>query len=228
MIATYLFITDIHGVSSMRLHRELNIKQQHAWHMLHRLREALKDAHLPFTGPTEIDELYFGAKEGFKHKKNRLNIGRGVAGKIPIIAVKDRKTKQIYAEVPSSTKKPVVQKFVRDHVSAGAKIFTDEHKSYVGLEVDYRHESVKHRLGEYVRYDDLELIHTNGIESFWSRFKCGQHGTYYKMSIKHLDRYAKELAGRYNIRELDTDDQLKSVVRSMDGKKLPYKELIAA
>ena len=225
-IATYLFVTDIHGISSMALHRGLKIKQVHAWHMLHRLREAFNDSHLPFTGPVEADEASVGGKEKFKHKKNKLNKGRGSVGKATIIAVKDRKTNLIYAEAISSREKDIIHRFVKENVAKGAKLFTDEHKSYGGLEEEYKHEKVRHKVGEYVRYGEVDLIHTNGVESFWTKFNRGHHGTYCKMSTKHLDRYAKEFAGRHNLRELDTEDQIKSVIRSMDGKRLPYKELI--
>ena len=38
--ATYLFVTSLKGVSSMKLHRDLKVTQKTAWFMLHRLREA--------------------------------------------------------------------------------------------------------------------------------------------------------------------------------------------
>ena len=78
-------------------------------------------------------------------------------------------------------------------------------------------------ISEYVR----NQAHTNGIESFWSMLKCGYHGTYHHMSPKHLGRYIEEFAGRHNVRELDTVDQMGWLVRGMRGKRLPYKELIA-
>ena len=82
---------------------------------------------------------------------------------------------------------------------------------------------VKHSVGEYVR----EQIHTNGIESFWSMLKRAHKGVYHKMSVKHLHRYVNEFAGRHNIRELDTMDQMASVVAGMIGKRLMYKNLTA-
>ena len=47
------------------------------------------------------------------------------------------------------------------------------------------------------------------------------------MSVKYLGRYVDEFAGRHNSRPKDTIDQMSSIVRNMDGKKLPDKELVA-
>ncbi len=55
-IGLYLHLTNIKGISSMRLHRELGITQKSAWFMLHRLREASKSDPIPFSGPVETDE----------------------------------------------------------------------------------------------------------------------------------------------------------------------------
>ena len=67
---------------------------------------------------------------------------------------------------------------------------------------------------------------TNGVESFWAMLKRGYDGTFHNISDKHLDRYVNEFAGRHNVRELDTIEQMKEVVRGMIGKKLEYKDLV--
>ncbi len=41
-IAIYLFATNLKGVSSMKLHRDLDIAQKKAWHLAHRLRKAFE------------------------------------------------------------------------------------------------------------------------------------------------------------------------------------------
>ena len=56
--------------------------------------------------------------------------------------------------------------------------------------------------------------------------KRGYDGTFHNISDKHLDRYVNEFAGRHNVRELDTIEQMKEVVRGMIGKKLEYKDLV--
>ena len=71
------------------------------------------------------------------------------------------------------------------------------------------------------------MAHSQGIESFWSLLKHGHVGTYHYMSAKHLQRYANEFAGRHNIRETDTIDQMKAVVAGLVGKRLCYRDLVA-
>ena len=54
-IAVYLMSTSLKGVSSMKLHRDLEITQMSAWHLAMRLRKALEGdgANLPFVGPDD-------------------------------------------------------------------------------------------------------------------------------------------------------------------------------
>ena len=87
----------------------------------------------------------------------------------------------------------------------------------------YDHKVVVHSVKEYAR----ETGHTNGIESFRAMFERGYKGTYHKMSEKHLQRYANEFAGRHNARPLDIIDQMESMVKNMEGKRLKFKDLVA-
>ena len=65
------------------------------------------------------------------------------------------------------------------------------------------------------------------MESFWSMLKRGYHGTYHRMSPKHLGRYIAEFEGRHNDRPKDTVEQMRAMVRGLEGKRLRYKDLIA-
>ncbi|MCY4479101.1 MAG: IS1595 family transposase [Rhodospirillales bacterium] len=110
--------------------------------------------------------------------------------------------------------------FIGAHAAPGAVIYTDEARVYQSLP---NHETINHGRGEYVR----DGVSTNGIESFWSMLKRGYHGTYHHMSAKHLDRYVTEFAGRHNVREADTVDQMAHMAQGMVGKRLRYRDLIA-
>ena len=219
VIAFYLMSTNLKGVSSMKLHRDLDITQKTSWYMVHRIRESWKAHEDMVAGPVEVDETYIGGKERNKHADKKNKSGRGPVGKTPVVGMKDRSTKKVQAEVVEHTDKDTLQGFVTERVEPGAAIYTDDHRGYIGLS---NHESVKHSVREYVR----DQVHTNGIESFWALLKRGYMGTYHKMSKKHLHRYVNEFAGRHNVRSLDTIEQMVMLALGMVGKRLRYGDLI--
>ena len=219
-IAIYLLTTNLKGVSSMKLHRDLGRTQKTAWHLAHRLREAWSHEGFAFAGPVEVDETYIGGKEKNKHGTKKLNAGRGAVGKVAVIGMKDRDTNRVTAMSIQGTDKSTLQGFVLGQVAPGTQVFTDDHGGYHGLP---NHQTVKHSVGEYVD----GMAHTNGIESFWAMLRRGYHGTFHQISPEHLDRYVNEFAGRHNIRVEDTAVQMAAMVQGMTGKRLKYRDLIA-
>jgi len=221
-IAMYLVTTNLKSVSSLKLHRDLGITQQAAWHMLHRIRKAYMDSdEEPFDGEVEVDESYFGGKEANKHAKKKLKAGRRAVGKTAVVGMKDRKSNRVKAEVVKRTDRRTLQLFVLRSTSAFSTVYNDDALAYRGL--PRQHVTVRHSVGEYVR----RQAYTNGLESFWATMKRGYHGVYHHMTPKHLHRYLAEFQGRHNNRPLDTEEQMRAIVEGSIGKLPRYKDLIA-
>lgn len=226
--AIYLELTNLKGVSAMKLHRDLDVSYPTAWFMLHRIREAFADVRMAFEGPVEVDESYFGGKRANMSTARRKELegtGRGPVGKTAVVGMKDRATKQVVAKVIDRTDGETLRGFVDDHAAPDAPLYTDDATAYRGT--GREHETVKHSAAEYVRYLEGATVHTNGIESLWSMLKRAHKGVYHRLSAKHLQRYVDMFAGRQNVRELDTLAQMQHVVAAMVGRRLMYRDLVA-
>ena len=222
-LSFYYVTTNLKGVSSLKLSRDLGITQKSAWHMLHRIRLALKidDDVEPFDGEVEVDESYFGGKRKNMHYSKRKHLtGRGTAGKTAVVGIRQRGTKRVRAKVVGDTKMATLQSFVLKHTTPDATVYTDEASAYMGI--PRNHAWVNHGVGEYVN----DKASTNGMESFWSTMKRGLHGVYHNISPKHLDRYIAEYSGKAEIRDMDTADQMAAMARNGVGKRLRYEDLI--
>ena len=219
VFAVYLLTTNLKGISSMKLHRELGITKKSAWHLAHRLRDSFASGSERMAGPVEVDKAYFGGRNANKHADKKIKNANGTVGKTAVVGMKDRRINQVQATAVERPNQETLQAFVNARKKEGAKVYCDEHGGYIGLE---NHGVVKHSVGEYVK----EQAHTNGIASFWSMLKRVYVGTYHQMSVKHLDRYVSEFAGRHT-RPLDTNEQMECIAQGLVGKHLRYQDLIA-
>ena len=209
------------GISSNQLHRMLGITLKSAWHLSHRIREAMRSGGLaPMggsgSGTVEIDETFIGQKKDMPKPRG------GFAHKHAILSLVQRGSEVRSFHIDNATAREITP-IVNANVAKEAKIMTDDGRHYSKQFSDYEsHETVRHSLGEYV----VGQVHTNTVEGYFSIFKRGMRGTYQHCSEKHLHRYLAEFDFRYNARiALGIDDQQRAAkaLEGVKGKRLTYR-----
>jgi transposase-like protein len=228
LASTWMLTNCKNGISSYEIGRDLKVTQRTAWFMMHRIRMAVHDESFgsKLGGEVEADETFIGGKARNMHKSKRERVITGTGGKDKTVVMgMMERGGEVRAFVVDNRRKPEIQKQVREHVEAGAAIFSDELKSYDGLEDDYRHAVINHAV-EYVNGN----IHTNGMENFWSLLKRGLHGTYVSVEPFHLFRYLDEQMFRHNNRAtkdnpLTESDRFHLAMSQIVGKRLTFAQL---
>src|SRR5438094_23352 len=224
LVALWMIVNDKNGISSWEVARALGVTQKTAWFMNHRIRLALQNGTFEkMTGEVEVDETFIGGKARNMHiaQRKRRITGTGTKDKVAVMGILERGG-EVRTVVVDNRKKQTLQAEVKEHVEAGAALYSDDLKSYDGLEGEYAHQVINHAVS-YVE----GAVHTNTLENFWSLLKRGLHGTYVSVEPFHLFRYLDEQAFRYNHRkELNDGDRFSLVISQIVGKRLTYKELI--
>lgn len=221
--AIYLATAHKKGISSHQLGRDLGCTQKTAWHLLHRIREGMRDKNPQMlTGTIQADETFMGGKNKNRHadKKVKESQGRSVKDKTPVFGLMNEG--QVKNNVVSDTKATTLKPIIAEMVQKGAIIVTDEWGAYNNLSKDYQHEVVKHNANEFV---NEKGHHTNGLEGYWSLFKRGVYGIYHSVSAKHLNRYCDEFAYRFNTRNVNDTERFSLSLTQMEG-RLTYNQLV--
>jgi len=249
-IAIYIFSSHKKGISSLQLGRDLGITQKSAWFVLSRLRANFQaNPELVFEGIVEADETFVGGKNKNRHANKKIegSQGRSAADKTPVIGLAQKQVIEIVerphkvipgktvkekiviqpslvsCNVVSDTSAETLQPILLSQVKADSKIVTDAYRSYIGLDKDFNHVSIKHTEGNYITIGE---DHTNTIEGFWSLLKRGIVGIYHNVSPKHLHKYCDEFVYRYNSRKISDSERFSISLLGAEN-RLTYKQLIA-
>jgi transposase-like protein len=225
--AIWLLANAKNGISSMELHRALGVTQKTAWHMLHRVRAAMKIRSFDkLQGDVEIDETFVGGK--LKNRRRPLpgpsgNKRVGPVGKTPVLGLIERDGSARAFVVPDVKKKTLVPNIVAN-VAPESTIYTDSLQSYRHLGSHFRgHAWVDHAFA-YVQ----GKAHVNSVESFWALLKRGLRGTYIATRPFHLDKYVDEAVFRWNGREGNDGTRFRDALMKAEGTRLTYRDLKAA
>jgi transposase-like protein len=152
------------------------------------------------------------------NKRTEGTQGRSTKTKTPLAVLVERDGNSRAMKVVSTDSKTLKQN-LRQNVDKSARIMTDEHNAYTGLEKEFAgHETVNHRAGEYVNGD----VYTNTAESWIALLKRGIMGSFHHVSEEHLDRYANEFAFRWNNRKVSDGERAVIAIKGIEGKRLYY------
>ena len=230
-LAAWLMGRDKRGVSALFLARELGLRYETAWLMAHKLRHGLAerpDALLD--GMVEVDESYYGGRgkpesrgRGMANANKSLLVlavekvavapGKGVKGS-GFVAGRAR-----LAILPRANAEQLGG-FVRAAVTPGARLLTDDFKGYAGLGAVYQHQPTVQGQGKNAE-TQMPIIHV-----LFSNLKTWLNGTYHGVSAKHLPRYGREWAYRFNRRRRIDDRGDFVLSRAMARPTITYRQLI--
>jgi len=222
MMAMWLIANCKNGVSSCEVARDLGITQKSAWHMLQRIRLAMRVGSFEkLGGHVEVDETFIGGKARNMHRSDRARKihGTGGMGKVAVMGLLERHGEVRTCVVPNVRRKSL-RREINKHIEPGSMVYSDALKSYNDLNNDYIHNVINHA-EKYVQGN----VHTNGIENFWALLKRGLSGTYISVEPFHLFRYLDEQSFRFNKRKLSDGERFSIVAKQVIGRRLTYAEL---
>ncbi len=153
-----------------------------------------------FHGIVEMDETFIGGKP---RKDNRVEDrvpsprGRGTS-KTPVVGALERGGR-VYAQMANgSTDLDSIGlgEFIRRFIKLdGTVLMTDESPSYRSVGRHMFHAVINHSMA-FVE----GMVHTNGIEGFWSLVKRAWIGQHHHYSEKYMPLYLAEACFKYNHR----------------------------
>ena len=214
--AVYLMASTRCGISAKQIQRETGVTYKTAWRMFKQIRSMLTDdKQSPIGGfgrKVEMDETYYGSRsEGTR--------GRGTK-KTPVVGMVQRKG-EVRAFVAADVKSDTLRGLVKEHVLPRTMVFTDDFKSYNGLDArGYTHRRINHSEKVYVNGD----VHTNTIEGFWSLIKRGIGGVYHNVGRHYLQTYLNEYSFRYN-RRFDVQPMFVSFLHQIEKRDVVVRQM---
>jgi transposase-like protein len=214
-LAAYLMGRDKRGVSAKFLQRELGIAYQTAWTMAHKLRHGLgEDRGRPLRGFLEADETFIGGRGDPNSRgrgTNNPNKSVVVAAVEKVPAPNNKKGHAVkrqhgfFAGAARLTVLPAASgaelgAFVKANVAAGSHLLSDGFAGY---------RSQQAALGDHLKH--TPIVQDRGanaaeffpiIHTLFSNIKAWLAGTHHGVSAKHLPRYLREWAYRFNRRNV--------------------------
>ncbi|MFL6240065.1 MAG: IS1595 family transposase [Actinomycetes bacterium] len=237
-IRTWLFVifefcAAKNSISAWEISRKYEITNESAWHMLHRIREAMKREPVAglFTGTVAADETWVGGKPGNWSNKKRREAkadqhkwARPKTDKPAVMALVNKETGEVRSRVIPDVTGDTLAKVLREEADLeNTTLVTDEAKGYRPVGAQFAdHKRVNHSARRYVNKDGAT---TNAAESYFSQLKRSIDGTHHHVSKEHLARYLAQFDFMRTWCETDDSDRMRGVIQQVAGRRLTYKPL---
>ena len=195
------------SASSHQLARDLRLNKSTAWSMAHRIRKAMQQGDVLLRGIVEADETFVGGKAK-RWPDKELRTKRGVE-KMTYLGAVEREGSVVVKIADGVTKprdgkmKDLIPEFIEGVVDkSDVKLVSDGFSAYNSLGKIMSHYTAKSKEEEPLT-TDIESLHTNSIEGFWTLIKQAWYGIHHRYTRKYAPLYIAETTFRYNHRHDD-------------------------
>lgn len=216
--------SDKGGLAATTIMRDYGLSYTTAWHMLHKIRNAMGfENHKELSGTVEVDEYYAGGSLKNMHYDKKLEVKEKTYQNKKLLQGFVERNGDLVIRTVSDMTESTLNAGVLRYVKTGSTLYSDDNQSYQKLPPLYNRGIVVHSKGRYVDKDNKSL-YTNTIECGWSGFERIE-STHIKISNKHLQNYANEPVFRYNTRKMKSADACIWFLQNIPGTNLTWKEI---
>lgn len=227
-VRTWIFVifemvSSKNGVAAREIERKYGIAPKSAWHLMHRLREAMKRDPLAglLSGRVVADESWLGGEQKNRHATHPRAFGTPgkKTEKATIFTLVSRETGEVRSRVIPNIKGSTLRAAMAEQLDPKTThLHTDGWHGYRHFTVE--HSTVDHGIGEYARGD----VSTNQAENYFSQLKRSIDGTYHHVSREHLERYLTEFDFRHSTCKQTDTERIAELVGRVGGRRLTYRE----
>ena len=205
------------GISVTQLSHELKISQNSARSLLNQIRKLMVANRVPKEFETgkmfRLDLMYYMGKKFQNLTKFESSQKQADSTEFVVVCITEFSSDKIWVETLPKENLASISDTIEKILPADAIIFTDQSINDLGLKPK------KYRLQKQIEYEDLEIARQkrvgqdlgNYIKSAGIELECGIKKVYHKMTIEQLDNYARVFAGRWNLRHLPLENQMRII-----------------
>jgi len=229
LLVIFEFVASKNSVSAWEISRKYEITNESAWHMLHRIREAMKREPVAglMSGAIQADETWIGGNPANRHRNDPRERPRksNTSDKQPVFSLVHYETREVRSFVVNDVRAETLWEHFEAHtVPERVWLQTDASTSYRGKisKAVADHQYVDHAAGEYVGTGGAS---TNLAEAFFSMLKRAIRGTHMHVSIEHLHRYLAQADFMWTNNKMTDSERMRLLLGRVLGRRLTYKPL---